>query len=185
MKPASTAQAFSDPQGALALLFRAARAQGADPETRRTARHTVARRFAAFLGGLVGGAELARHTLVSETKAHEYLDPRAAKAGLRATELPMLDPPRFRALMAWAIETHRSIWGDELAPLTREQAAMVALAAMGDAENLIARSMQGDLRIDATESREMIPKLLHAYRKIRVLLVALGVDPDGDEGSSL
>jgi hypothetical protein len=178
VKSTSTVPAFSESQGALALLFRAARAQGADPETKRTARHTVARRFGAFLGGLVSGAELSRLTLVSETKAHEYLDPRAAKAGLRATELPMLDPPRFRAVMAWAIETHRAIWGDEGAGLTREQLAMVACAAMSDAENDIARSMFGDLRIDSEEARAMIPKLLHAYRKIRALLVALGIDPD-------
>lgn len=178
MKPAPTAQASSEPQGALALLFRAARAAGADPDTKRTARHRVGKLFAAFLGGTVSGPELARLTLVSETKAYEYLDPKAAKAGLRVTELPMLDPGRFRAALAWAVETHRALWGDEGSGLTREQLAMVACAAMSDAENDIARSMFGDLKIDSEEARAMIPKLLHAYRKIRALLVALGVDPD-------
>lgn len=178
MKPAPADQAFSD---ALGKLVSAARAEGADPETRQTALRAVAKRFGSFLRGVVGGGELARLTLVGETKAFEYLDPKATKAGLRVAQLPLLDPARFRASLAWAIETHRAVWGDDCAALTREQLAMVALAAMSDAENDIARSMFGDLRIDTLEARGMTPKLLHAYRKIRALLVALGVDPDCED----
>ena len=178
MKPVPADQAFSD---ALGKLVAAARADGADPETKQLARRAAAKRYGGFLRGVIGGAELARLALVSETKAFEYLDPKATKAGLSAAQLPLLDPMRFRASLAWAIETHRAVWGDDCAALTREQLAMVALAAMSDAENDIAKSMFGDLRIDTLDARGMTPKLLHAYRKIRALLVALGVDPDSED----
>lgn len=180
MHLASTAHPFSD---ALRKLVLAARALGADHATRKVARAAVGRRFAVFLGGLVKGPELATLTLVSETKAYEYLDPQAAKAGLRVTELPLLDPARFRAAIAWAIETHRAVWGEELLPATREQAALLVLTSMNEAEGEIAKALMGDLRIDDAEARGMTPKLLAAYRQIRKLLITLGVDPDETEAS--
>ena len=180
MNLAPTVQSFSD---ALRKLVTAARADGADHATRKAARAAVARRFASFLGGLIKGSELASMTLVSETKAYEYLDPQASKAGLRVTELPLLDPPRFRASIAWALETHRAVWGDELLPISREQAALLVLTALNEVESEIAKALMGDLKTDDAEARALAPKLLVAYRKSRALLVTLGVDPDADEVS--